>query len=88
MVLHRGHGTRGDSDLVLRGSLSDGFHLHDRGTGELVAGPFFTFEEVLNAADAAGATELWRQSTDERGRPLGDLFKLPHRIQRSALAKG
>ena len=87
MVLHGANGTTRNHDLVLRGSPSDGFYLHDRVTGTLVAGPLFRFDEMLDAAHAAGATELWRQSTDERGRPLGDLFKLPHRIQRSVRAK-
>ena len=88
MVPSGAHSTSEKHDLVLRGSPSQGFHLHDRVTGTLVAGPFFTFDEMLDAAHAAGATELWRQSTDDRGRPLGDLFKLPHRIERSGRAKG
>lgn len=36
MVLHGVNGTTRNHDLVLRGSPSDGFYLHDRVTGTLV----------------------------------------------------
>ena len=73
-------------DVILRGSPADGFLLVDAQTGVLIAGPVFTFEAVFEAAERHGAHALWRESLDERGRPLGDLFKLPHLVRRRALA--
>jgi hypothetical protein len=73
-------GHRGD--LILRGSPREGFQLFDAQTRKPVSGPLSTFDEVFSAAREYGADSLWRESVDDRGRPLGNLFRLPHLIQR------
>ena len=70
-------------DLILRGSPTEGFSLIDAWSGTFVAGPLRTFDEIFSVARARGAAALWRESVDERGRPLGDLFKLPHLVPRA-----
>ena len=63
-------------DILIRDT-GDMFMLTDRVTGKHIAGPFKGYLLAAAAARIRGARAIWRQNVDERGRPLGDPFKLP-----------
>jgi hypothetical protein len=62
-------------DVLLRGSDDTGFELVNPHTLDRVDGPFVTMFAAVQAARALGA-QVWQQSFDNRGRPLGDPFPL------------
>ena len=53
------------------------FTLLDVVTERTIAGPFEGFQSAIADARALNARALWQQSVDDRGRVLGDLFRLP-----------
>jgi hypothetical protein len=63
-------------DILIRNT-GDMFQLTDVVTGKHIAGPFKGCMLAAAAARIRGARAIWRQHVDERGRPLGDPFKLP-----------
>lgn len=65
-------------DILIRGtSGDDGFDLHEVITLKRLAGPFETFAAAVAAARAKKPRAIWHQTVDDRGRPLGDPFRLP-----------
>jgi hypothetical protein len=59
-------------DILLRGSLDAGYTLVDLTTGKPISEGFFTELRVaLNAALDSGASSVWQENLDNRGRPLG-----------------
>ena len=64
-------------DILIRNSAGDMFLLTDVVTGKHIAGPFKGYLLAAAAARIRGTRAIWRQNVDERGRPLGDPFKLP-----------
>ena len=62
-------------DLILRGSLSEGFLLLDATSRDCLAGPLLLME-ALTAAKARGASVVWQEIVDERGRPVGPPARL------------
>jgi hypothetical protein len=64
-------------DILIRNTASDMFLLTDVVTGKHIAGPFKGFMLAAAAARIRGGRAIWQQNVDERGRPLGEPFKLP-----------
>ena len=64
-------------DLLVRMSGAGRFELVDVVTLTLVAGPFDGFAGAMTAARERGVRAIWQQNVDDRGRPLGDPFRLP-----------
>ena len=64
-------------DILIRNLGTDRFVLVDAVTGKHLAGPVKGFAVAVTIAQQRGARAIWQQNTDERGRPLGDPFKLP-----------
>jgi hypothetical protein len=62
--------------VVLRASFNDGFVLADLQTDLLVERNLPSLQAAVEAARRLGVTEIWQQNVDNRGRPLGDPFKL------------
>lgn len=62
-------------DVVLRGSFSAGFEIVDAITDRHIAGPM-QLSRAIQVAKAHGASGLWQQSVDDRGRPLGPPTRL------------
>jgi hypothetical protein len=73
-------------DVLLRGDVTYGFQLVDAMTHQVLAGPITTLEAVVELARGLGARAIWQQSVDNRGRPLGDPFRLLHPPQESKTA--
>ena len=63
--------------LIRRANGNDAFELHDVVTLERLAGPFEDFAAAVAAARAKKPRAIWQQTLDDRGRPLGDPFRLP-----------
>jgi hypothetical protein len=66
---------RHPGDLLLRGSLTEGFVLVDMGTGEPLSAHGLSLMDALSLAKTFANAALWQQITDERGRPLGEPFR-------------
>ena len=64
-------------DVVLRGSTNHGYQIVDAISHRLLGGPVASVTAALELAAQHGATTVWQQSVDNRGRPLGDLQALP-----------
>ena len=67
-------------DVVIRDAISTPgeFYVADAVTNAPVVGPFPSITAALTAARAfSAAGAVWRETSDERGRPLGDPFVLP-----------
>jgi hypothetical protein len=62
--------------VVLRAAFNDGFVLADLQTDALVERNLPSLQAAVEAARRLGVTEIWQQNVDNRGRPLGDPFKL------------
>ena len=63
-------------DVILRATASSGFEVIDAITHRIVAGPLATAHAAIAAAMQYGARGIWQQSIDNRGRVLGDPYKL------------
>jgi hypothetical protein len=66
-------------DVLIRSVTPNRFELVDLVTHELVDGPFDDYRTALAAARLRNARGIWQQNVDERGRLLGEPFKLPLR---------
>ena len=66
-------------DILIRhgAAATDTFLLVDVVTGKYLGGRFLGLEMALVAAKTRHPRAIWHQSVDERGRPMGDPFKLP-----------
>ena len=63
------------ADVLLRGSDDTGFELVHPDTLDRIHGPFPNMFAAVEAARGIGA-KVWQQSFDNRGRPLGEPFRL------------
>jgi len=66
-----------DGDVFLRGDVIGGFHVLNAISLEHIAGPISSIEGAIEVARRHGGA-IWQQSLDNRGRPLGDPFRLLH----------
>ena len=65
-------------DILIRSLTGDHrFTLLDVVTERTIAGPFEGFRSAVTYARALNARAIWQQSVDDRGRVLGDPFRLP-----------
>jgi hypothetical protein len=62
-------------DLVLRGSLSDGFVVLDATTRQRLAGPVGLSDAITYAKERRSG-RLWQEIVDDRGRPVGPVSRL------------
>jgi hypothetical protein len=62
-------------DVVIRGALSDGLSGLDA-SGRLLAGGGLDLSAVLAIACMHARGDIWQQHIDERGRPIGEMFRL------------
>jgi hypothetical protein len=67
-------------DILIRpgAAAADTFILVDVVTGKYVGGPFRGLALAVGAAKSKAPRAIWHQNVDERGRPMGEPFKLPH----------
>jgi hypothetical protein len=63
-------------DVLLRGSIEEGFLVTDAVTGRIVHEAFLPLQEALRVAGWHQGVEVWQQSVDNRGRALGEPFRL------------
>ena len=63
-------------DVLLRANSVGGFQIVDAVSGKVVIASLPTLEAAVEAARGRGA--IWQQSVDNRGRPLGDPYRLLH----------
>jgi hypothetical protein len=63
-------------DLVLRGDQTAGVEIVDAVTRKRIAGRFRTIEAAVATARFYGALSIWQESVDNRGRPLGQAYRL------------
>jgi hypothetical protein len=63
-------------DVVLRGDHTSGVEIVDAVTRLRIAGRFRTLEAAVATARFYGAAAIWQQTVDNRGRPLGDAYRL------------
>jgi hypothetical protein len=71
-------------DLILRGSFGTGFELVDAVTHTVKVSNLPTVESALKAAMRLQPNCVWQQNVDERGRPIGELFRLPFRLSEAS----
>lgn len=64
-------------DVLIRGLRQSRFELVDVVTLKHLAGPFDSFAGAVDAARTRNARAIWQQNVDDRGRALGDPFRLP-----------
>jgi hypothetical protein len=66
-------------DLLIRDAIASGeFFLIDALSREPIDGPFDSFRAAIAAAQVLSPQAvIWRETTDQRGRSLGDPFALP-----------
>lgn len=57
--------------IILRGSLERGYTLVDFSTGEQISEVFAELQPAIDAALNSGATTIWQENLDNRGRALG-----------------
>jgi hypothetical protein len=62
-------------DVLLRGDTRQGFQIVDAISHEILAASIPTLEAAIETARRHGASAIWQQSLDNRGRPLGDPFR-------------
>jgi hypothetical protein len=65
-----------EGDLILRGTMSEGFALVDATTLQMIAGPGLGLHAALIAAQRHGRGDVWQQHLDARGRPIGEPYRL------------
>jgi hypothetical protein len=63
-----------EGDVFLSGDPLAGFHILNAISLEAIAGPL-PLEAAIEAARVHGGA-IWQQTLDNRGRPLGDPFRL------------
>ena len=63
-------------DVILRYLESSGFHLYSAHNQAHLAGPLPDMAAAIAEARRLGAPMIWQQTVDNRGRALGDPFKL------------
>jgi hypothetical protein len=63
-------------DLFLRGDVTVGFELIDALTSATIEHALPSVRAAIEAARRHGAGTIWQQTVDNRGRPLGDPFRL------------
>ena len=66
-------------DILVRGSFDSGFELLDAATLRHVGDGRHSISEAIIFARQQGAEAIWQLNTDERGRPVGEPFRLPLR---------
>lgn len=66
-----------NSDVILRGDVAAGFHLYAADTQRHLAGPLPSLPAAIEVAHQYGPV-IWQQSVDNRGRALGEPFRLLH----------
>jgi hypothetical protein len=71
-------------DVALRGDETSGVEIVDAVTQRRIAGRFRTVEAAVATARFYGAATIWQQSVDNRGRSLGD----PYRLERKPAQVG
>jgi hypothetical protein len=75
-------------DILLRGSFESGFELLDAATFQHVNGGRHSISEAIVFARQRGAEAIWQLNTDDRGRTVGEPFRLPLRQAISARGGG
>ena len=65
-------------DVLLRGNVAHGFQLVDAVSHRMLAGPITTLDAAVALAREMGGRAMWQQLIDNRGRPLGEPFRLLH----------
>ena len=63
-------------EITLRHSFDLGYTLLDTATGKRISEPFTLLKHAFYAAHHSGATTIYQQNLDLRGRPLGPLIVL------------
>ena len=63
-------------DVIIRGALSDGFTVVDDVSGRLLDASLMDLTGALKTARAHSRGQIWQEIVDERGRPIGELFRL------------
>ena len=63
-------------DVILRGSMEDGFELIDAMSERSLVRRLGSIAEAVEVARERGAPQIWQQIVDKRGRPMGDPFRL------------
>jgi hypothetical protein len=66
---------RAATDLLLRGSFTEGYELVEAASGRAVASGLGSLEEVLAVAQQYGGA-IWQQQADRFGRPMGKPIRL------------
>ncbi len=64
-------------DVLIRTLNGNQVSLVDVLTLEHVAGPFESLAVAVEHARSRNVRAIWQQTIDDRGRPLGDPFRLP-----------
>jgi hypothetical protein len=65
------------NDLILRGNPTLGYELVDAVSCQPIGERVPTVGAALAVAHERGASRVWQQNLDNRGRPLGDLIPIP-----------
>jgi hypothetical protein len=65
-----------EGDLILRGTMSEGFALIDAITSHVIAGPGLDLQAALAVAGMHARGDIWQQHLDARGRPIGAPYRL------------
>ena len=63
-------------DVILRGSIEDGFELVDAVSERSLVRNLLSIAAAVEAARVRGAPQIWQQIVDRRGRPMGEPFRL------------
>ena len=66
-----------NKDVILRGDVSGDFHIYAADTQAHLAGPVGSLSAAIELARQYGAV-VWQQSVDNRGRAVGEPFRLLH----------
>lgn len=64
-------------DILIRSNPAGGYELVDAVSQVFIDGPFKVALTAVAAARLREARAIWQQNVDDRGRPLGDPFRLP-----------
>jgi hypothetical protein len=64
-------------DVLIRGIPADRFELVDAVSHAHIDGPFLRYATALLMAQSIKPRAIWHQHLDERGRPIGDLVRMP-----------
>ena len=63
-------------DLILRWLGAGMFEVVEAATARPLSGPV-SLSRAVELAKSSGATVVWQQNLDERGRPLGPPYRIP-----------